>query len=131
MALADALESGVYKQCRNHLGEVAPLTGEEFNCCLGVECRLAGAPRDVYELKMGDARRVVKYGRAIDSSIGFLPREVQSAHGWQGGQGTGLFTDGSQFEYDGRRFDSLMNMNDAGVPFTVIARAVREKWEVL
>jgi hypothetical protein len=133
MALADALESGVYKQCHNNLGQVGlpEWNGEEHNCCLGVECRLAGAPRTVLETTADSNSliRAIRYGEGGHASIGFLPVSVQLAHGWQSHNGE--FVDGSKFEYAGGCFETLLNMNDAGVPFAVIAKAVREKWKVL
>ncbi len=49
----EALRSGQYQHGRNSLTHV--LSGQEYDCCLGVMCKLMELPR---ELRYGDARFV-------------------------------------------------------------------------
>lgn len=115
-----ALRSGKYKQGTGWLTEVTP--DGEYDCCLGVACKLA-VEAGVIEPPLGASHdRGVYYsdGGAAESAI--LPGAVRE---W-----LGLRTTDSSFLKDDER-DQLTALNDAGVPFARIADIIESEPEEL
>lgn len=115
-----ALRSGEFTQGKNLLHKVNPETQEETYCCLGVLCAIA-VKDGVIEapLKRGIAQAAEEPYYVYASSTAFLPTQVQI---W-----AGVDSDNGEF-YDDDNQDSLIRLNDDGIPFTDIATVIEEKF---
>lgn len=108
LGLADALESGDYKQGQNSLHH-----GDEF-CCLGVACDLAkiGEWKE-YPDNPGLYYYITEHGR----SGMLLPDDVKKYYGFP--ENAGLYPTGGASVH-------LAELNDGGVLFPVIAGHIRQ-----
>lgn len=59
----DALKSGEYRQIQRRLGVMRH--GKEYNCCLGVACRVFNVPRSVSSQYNIVQYNIVQYGESI------------------------------------------------------------------
>ncbi len=107
---AAALRSGKYQQ-----GNGALFRDNKF-CCLGVLCDLHHQQHPTPEKGIG-----------VDgylNHIGLLPHPVQV---W-----AGINSPDGRIRTPGRLiYNSLMLMNDSGVPFTEIANVIESQWNVI
>lgn len=97
----EALRSGKYKQCTGRLRRPISESGELGHCCLGVLCELSGMPFDPTDIILPDE---VKLWAGMRTKFGSLPAHEQLA---------------------------LININDDGEPFTVIADLIEKHWQKL
>lgn len=98
LRLIKALRSGKYIQTTKALGRV--IDGVEYNCCLGVFCRLKNRPRVL------DYGRFVKY----DNSFSVLSPAL-----------VGAKTSDGELGYIGNDRYNLVKLNDSGYTFEEIA----------
>lgn len=122
----EALESGKHQQAKGHLRR-----GDAF-CCLGVACQVSGAGEWVVD--DGDADDYGYRTEAGTRNYNFLPSVLQLDLGVT--TTNGLFEFGSLpgelrdeinaicGEYN---IGSLVDLNDAGVPFPLIAKVIRAR----
>jgi hypothetical protein len=110
---ADALESGNFKQTSGALRRGG---SDEGFCCLGVLCELA--IEDGVKIPVTYDDELQKY--LYNDNFGYPPAEVVS---W-----AGLYRFDGSFKNETGHLDQ---MNDAGVSFADIAKAIRENWENL
>jgi hypothetical protein len=118
--LVAALRSGEYKQ--GH-GKLTKITHEgEFDCCLGVACKVAmkhGVPLRVRR----DDPRIAYIHVFYDEATNYAPLAVQDFFGFgaknpvtnERGHGAG----------------SLAELNDGGYTFEQIADIIERDWEIL
>jgi len=121
LLLAEALESGQYKQGYGHL-ETHP-EGDDNTprlCCLGVACRVAQDNGLEIDVKVKD--HVVFF----DGWDGVLPDAVKYWFGFDDCNGAFV----NDHEIDG--WCALTDLNDAAkYDFAAIAQIIRENWELL
>ena len=117
---AAALESGEYQQGRGALVRKSAM-GNLSYCCLGVLCELAVADGIIEPVVIHGASGRGKYA----GCQGLPPRVVME---WAGASTEEIswcdFEVSSLGPLDQK--DYLATLNDTGVPFTVIAQAIRE-----
>lgn len=128
--LKKVLKSGKYKQCKHLLEELTP-DGKEVvgNCCLGVACReamldgleLSEKALLNKEVDVNNVREVVAC-TTFDNNDETLPHEVKEYYGFATREGffeqTVILNHPDVTEV---RFSNLIQMNDSGLPFEVIA----------
>lgn len=120
-----ALRSGEYAQGKSLLHKSFPNDpdkADEF-CCLGVLCSLAVkngviSEDDLTIISTGNDDEDYNY-HGYDSGTAFLPKVVQN---W-----SGIESDNGEFD-DIDRQDSLVRLNDDGIPFAEIANVIEEKF---
>jgi len=138
--IAEALESGLYQQTSGCLHRVksSPCSSDgqivqPGHCCLGVAC-------DLHATETGRSWENTDIpGAEFASYLGeniVLPLTVVEWAGFENPYGQ--TRDGSDaFEgideplirnHEGIPFNCLANANDAGVPFAIIAKALRRNW---
>lgn len=110
MMLADALESGEYKQ-----GERALRNGPDMFCCLGVAC-------DLYA-KEHPEKQSWSFFNAFMGETAVLPKTVKDWFGFK------TVTGGLTNLVEG--YPSLLELNDGGKDFKYIAKVIRNNWERL
>jgi hypothetical protein len=116
----EALDSGRYQQGREQLR-----IGDRF-CCLGVACDLSG---------VGEWSTSNFYYVGGNPSHQFLPVEIEVALGLENEEGMFLIAELpaalrqelKAFGYERQVHASLVGMNDAGVPFPLIAKVIRAR----
>lgn len=104
-----ALESGEYKQTKDKIWNRNDENPKY--CCLGVACKVA-EDLGVRKVEFSD----------VDDWNELLPNSLASFMGMQ--------TDGSlenSIYYRGNGYDTLTELNDAGIKFKTIARLIREQ----
>lgn len=116
-AWAERLESGL-PQTTGSLTKIDADGNVTGHCCLGVLCELAVEAEVIEPGQVGYDHARLFYG--LDQNSACTPEAVVAWAGLRDDLGW-ISTDGT----------SLASMNDNGVSFREIARAVREHWEVL
>lgn len=120
-----ALRSGEFTQGKNLLHKFNPEMQEETYCCLGVLCAIA--------VQDGVIEAPLKRGIAGDgevpyyvyaSSTAFLPTQVQIWAGLDSDNGEFYNEDLNSLSHK----DSLIRLNDDGVPFDRIANVIEENF---
>lgn len=125
-----ALRSGTFKQGKNYLCKRSQY------CCLGVVCQILKAERVMYS---NNERIVTFIDKNGESSSGSLPYGIKQQIGLR--TDTGYFTaskkikdllkDYKKVEYisndRNQEETSLATLNDAGVPFNIIADIIEMK----
>jgi len=131
MEFAAGLESGKYKQ---GAGALRRSTGE--HCCLGVACEIAVAKKLTHRYNPPETTIVgveraglYTYGSWECPEQAFMPPDVVKAFGFA--TRDGRRKDGGDIVFLQGKFKSLLEANDAGVPFSDIAAFVKKHWELL
>lgn len=118
-----ALRSGDYAQGKNLLHEEQTDENPDQYCCLGVLCAIAVKNGVIPPPKKNGAdedRKWFAYGTEDERNSAFLPRAVQE---W-----SGMESDNGEFWSDVLDRDSLVRLNDDGIPFTDIATVIEEQF---
>lgn len=129
--LADALESGKYKQARGGLRKISP----DGFCCLGVAEDLI--PGTTWKADADDYNVDPEYYRVYhNNSVVHGERERYALttnamayygfYNYVGGRRDEGFT-----HINGRNYNSLAEANDSRVSFSLIAKYIRENWAAL
>lgn len=108
--LIDALRSKEFKQGRDLLTRIGP-GGKEFDCCLGVACKVY-----LRHNPDGVERVVENKGVGYDGNHGSLPNKVTTWFGFQNGDGS--------FRDENKELRSLSGLNDSGWSFKRIAELI-------
>lgn len=108
--IVDALMSGEYKQVHLALGRMKG--GEEYNCCLGVMCRIFKSHRT-------ENTTTVLY----DGENAMLPSKLCARLGIDD-----LGTLPKPYWVNGIQYGSLSSLNDNGVDFKTIAKVIDESF---
>lgn len=109
----EALTSGEYKQTKGAL-EIREDAGSSY-CCLGVACVVA-TKNHVRNIDIGEHQNVLGSEQLPDTLARFL-----------GIDSSGHFD--IPIRYRGKSYDSLIDLNDEGVTFKVIARIILEQFQ--
>ena len=122
--LVAALRSGKHKQGRNRLTSIDK-KGREFDCCLGVACKVLGAKSKIVALDsfadgetLPGGGEIAKQREYAGGEAGVLPKHVMKAFGFK-------TRDGS---YPG---GDLTVLNDSGTSLRKIARIIEQEPEGL
>jgi hypothetical protein len=117
-ALCVALESGDYEQRREYLRQ------DSGFCCLGVACDLS---------KLADWETSENGYYSYQKEHGVMPEAVRKYYGFQTNAGSfnrDFLSDDLRAEIKAaisRVPDSLIDLNDAGLSFSVIAKVIRAR----
>lgn len=113
----EALRSGKYKQGAGYLTRI--IDDQEFDCCLGVACKL-------YQAEHGDLQIVKYHGmKSYDSKYAGVPEKVQKWLGMTSSAGK-FGTPDKNFVYK-----SLAQENDNGKTFNEMATLIESEPEGL
>jgi hypothetical protein len=124
----EALESGKFEQGRTRLRD-----GDRF-CCLGVACDMSAAGEWLFDGSRMPGHHYKVVGRTAPHTS-FLPAKVQGALDLVSKAGAFNFASLSaelkneirSVTGDEASIDSLIDLNDAGVPFPLIAKVIRAR----
>jgi transposase len=108
----ERLKDGRRKQVRGQL--IRGVKKVQAYCCLGVACELSNELKLVRNINLFDD----------NDHMNVLPNRLAKRLNITA---YGKFI--NKVEYKGRRYDSLVELNDAGVRFPTIARIIREQWD--
>jgi hypothetical protein len=124
MELVAALRSGKYKQCKSALHTTTGF------CCLGVACDISGVTWRV-DPELSYRYCAYETNETNESfEVAVLPDKIQELFGFK--DNVGYIDDETLYiDEDGRNYDCLAEMNDAGIPFSVIADVIEKHWERL
>lgn len=122
--LVTALRSGNYLQGAEALTKIELDSLIEYDCCLGVACKLAEAPS-----KIRQDKRVYSYHpeyRLYDWESSYLPQELADSWGFDGRNPTLPFIFRNEAEVANKHFQaSLAGCNDGGCSFDQIADVIQ------
>lgn len=124
--LVDALLSGNYKQGRKKLTTV--VDGIDYDCCLGVACKIAGEPSELTSIEPeGETKLVKRYGTRED--INYLTGPACEYFGFKHSGAKFMTEDG--FTTSACGCYSLIQHNDNGKTFPEIASLIKENAPLL
>jgi hypothetical protein len=119
---AEALESGDYPQAKGFLVVVNSQDEPIGYCCLGVLTELAQAQGVQLRVETQTENQRTRRCLYFDGSYSFLPPAVKA---WA------QMKDDDMVSVTFPAPASLVELNDNGIPFTQIAQAIRDNWEIL